>query len=975
MTTGENPALEPGRTFASKYRVERLIGKGGFGAVYEVRNELGWRQAIKVLHPEIGENPVYRKRFLREMHIARDLLHENAVAVRDAGESDGSLYYTMDYVDGRTVASEIKARGKIEPLRAIDWGLQVLSFLEFLNGKGFLHRDLKPANLMVEVDSNGEERLRVLDLGIARSLVDDTSIEGHTMLTGGMIVGTPVYMAPEHIAGDEVDERIDFYALGVILYECLSGRKPFGGTTVQRLYHAIHTETPPSLPELIPGFSPEIWKVIEKAIAKDRDERYESTASFRNALLACRPSDTDGDDWDPTIMNTVAAPVKKMAKSGGRGIGLLVLVILLVAGAGVGVWLNRESLGLTGGDPNNQTGGSGGGLAVALTVVSPKEGVPYGTAPEFVFTVENGVEPIEAAVTIDGADPVPLKLAKRGGQFVASSPLRVNDGQDLHPKVVLRITDANGKSDEVALIVHLDRAEPDFSVSLEEGQKILRSDQPFAVSITTKKIAARAHIGEKAFTPSSTKITSNIDVSTVGRFPITFMVEDAAKNMKPITKYIEVVTEIAPPKPLAPELTVLEPTNGSRLTVDEIIVEVEVRGQGKLIVNGEPAEIDRLTTSSRSGRARVKVPVAGSDNVERTITVEFRPADGQPAPAAVVRTVQVDNVQPKMFGLPLEKPFDDNTVELVVDATEILAAGTTFDKKAVTIKGKKAFGEVSIGATVSVHLVDQFGNTSTTEYTIKSRKPADFALPEGFEAVGDAADDQGRPKRIRRKGTSIELTLVPASGPDGFELEDFLVEEKRTRVVAKPFYIGVTEVTVAQLAASGIDFFVDKDDFLVDRNVCDVTHPVVNIHWSQASQFCKRLGMTLPTEAQWEWTCRVETQARFGRLTNYLWGDDYGDAKTDRAANVDGSDGRDRWRYTTSPAGSFDATKELGVHDLTGNVWEWCRDVSPSKANRGAHMIRGGSYLDGKKGTPILRRLDKNGKSRDIGFRVCLEVE
>src|SRR5262249_279665 len=149
--------------FDGKYKVQRLLGQGGFGAVYLVRNEeVDWLLALKLLHPDISGSELFRKRFVREMNLAHDLIHENSVPVRDAGVADGRLFYTMDFVEGRTMAEVIASEGRIEPARAVGWILALLKFLEFLHGKGYLHRDLKPANLMIEATEGGE-RVRVLD--------------------------------------------------------------------------------------------------------------------------------------------------------------------------------------------------------------------------------------------------------------------------------------------------------------------------------------------------------------------------------------------------------------------------------------------------------------------------------------------------------------------------------------------------------------------------------------------------------------------------------------------------------------------------------------------------------------------------------------------------------------------------------------------------------------------------------------------
>ncbi len=270
-----------GSTFADRYKVKRLLGKGGFGAVYLVTNEVGWSLALKLLHEEISSAKLYRERFLREMNVARELLHENAVPVRDAGLSDGHLYYTMDHVDGRTATSIVKELGGVPHVRAVEWGTQILSFLEFLHQKGYIHRDMKPDNIMIEPgDGDGTERVRVLDLGIAKS----AAVGQDSALTGGSLLGSPQFMSPEQTTGDEIDARSDLWSTASTLYVCLSGRVPFQATSVQKLFHSIRDDEPTPLPELIPGVPKRLWEVIQRGMAKSPEDRYPDAKSFRSDL-------------------------------------------------------------------------------------------------------------------------------------------------------------------------------------------------------------------------------------------------------------------------------------------------------------------------------------------------------------------------------------------------------------------------------------------------------------------------------------------------------------------------------------------------------------------------------------------------------------------------------------------------------------------------------------------------------------------
>jgi serine/threonine-protein kinase len=275
LSNTPSDSIEVGQTFAGKYTVTRKIGEGGFGSVYLVENEVGWKLALKVLHGEVGATEANRKRFLREMSLARELVHENSVPVRDAGVESGRLYYTMDFVAGEDMGAVIKREHPIAPERIVSWGVQVLRFLAYFHGRGYVHRDLKPANLML-MKQAGVEHVRVLDLGIAKAI----QAEDTTMLSQGLILGTPPYMSPEHLLGDAIDYRTDLYALGVILYEAACGARPFRAPTVRRLREQIITAEPPPIVAGRPDFPEGLEGAIFRALEKDPENRYSDAAAF-----------------------------------------------------------------------------------------------------------------------------------------------------------------------------------------------------------------------------------------------------------------------------------------------------------------------------------------------------------------------------------------------------------------------------------------------------------------------------------------------------------------------------------------------------------------------------------------------------------------------------------------------------------------------------------------------------------------------
>ncbi len=244
--TGEDAVrlLEPGDMFGD-YTVERLLGKGGMGAVYLVRSPGGMRYAIKVMFPEmVRKGSGYRKRFAREAEFAMKIRHKNLISVYDVGEDPetGLCYIIMDYVQGGSVADRLEKCGRFGITEAVSIAAQVALALEVAHGHGVVHRDIKPENIMFDADGTP----KLADLGVAK-FSDGT--HKTTMTTTGMIIGTPAYMAPEQMMDSHhIDARADIYALGVVLYEMLTGTRPNeGSTAVELLTKAIKGEALPDV--------------------------------------------------------------------------------------------------------------------------------------------------------------------------------------------------------------------------------------------------------------------------------------------------------------------------------------------------------------------------------------------------------------------------------------------------------------------------------------------------------------------------------------------------------------------------------------------------------------------------------------------------------------------------------------------------------------------------------------------------------
>jgi hypothetical protein len=251
-TAPPGPTSMIGQTLGGRYRISALLGSGGMGAVYRAEHTaLKKAVAIKVLNQEMASHREAALRFEREAMVSARIVHPNVVSATDSGRlADGSLYLVLEYVPGRSLRELIDAERQLGPARALAIGSQIAEALAAAHRAGIVHRDLKPSNVMLLVEENHDEVVKVLDFGLAR--VSGEATPGEALTRTGSVFGTPEYMSPEQARGEIVDHRADLYALGVILYELLSGRQPFTAPELVAVLIKHIQETPPPLPADIP---------------------------------------------------------------------------------------------------------------------------------------------------------------------------------------------------------------------------------------------------------------------------------------------------------------------------------------------------------------------------------------------------------------------------------------------------------------------------------------------------------------------------------------------------------------------------------------------------------------------------------------------------------------------------------------------------------------------------------------------------
>jgi serine/threonine-protein kinase len=268
-----------------RYTVEAELGSGGFGAVYRARHVvLGRPVALKVLHPSRASDVEVVQRFLREARAIAGLGSPNIVQVLDADvASDGRAFLAMELLEGEDLAHRL-GRGRMPKHEAMRIARDVLAALHVAHGQGVVHRDLKPGNVFLARQPSGETIAKVLDFGISKVRTESPADE---LTRTGTILGTPQYMAPEQFkSSKDVDARADLYSVGVLLYEALAGRLPYGGTTLHAIIAAKLTETPPPIGQAAPDVPQAVADVVMRALANEPEHRYQSAAEMDAAIAA-----------------------------------------------------------------------------------------------------------------------------------------------------------------------------------------------------------------------------------------------------------------------------------------------------------------------------------------------------------------------------------------------------------------------------------------------------------------------------------------------------------------------------------------------------------------------------------------------------------------------------------------------------------------------------------------------------------------
>ena len=265
-------------THVGKYQIVDLLGEGAMGVVYRALDPvLNRHVAVKVMGDALARDEQFRDRFMREARAAGSLQHPNVVTIYDCGEVNGHLYIAMEYLRGADLEFLLRSHAPMTIVAKLDIMIDVLHGLAYAHKRGIVHRDVKPANIRI----SDEGRALIMDFGIAHLASSDIT-------RTGLVLGTPNYMAPEQVSGGAITAQTDIFAVGVVLYELLAGKRPFEGSNLHSILFKIIGEEPEPLHQLVPDIRPDLVHVVDKALAKEAANRYSDAAEFGNALARIR---------------------------------------------------------------------------------------------------------------------------------------------------------------------------------------------------------------------------------------------------------------------------------------------------------------------------------------------------------------------------------------------------------------------------------------------------------------------------------------------------------------------------------------------------------------------------------------------------------------------------------------------------------------------------------------------------------------
>ncbi|HEY5950293.1 MAG TPA: serine/threonine-protein kinase [Kofleriaceae bacterium] len=436
-----------GTTLSGRYLVTRKIGQGGMGAVYEATHTLiGKRVAVKVLLEKYAQREAIVRRLKQEAQLASSIGNEHIIDITDFGNTeDGRTFVVMEFLDGESLAECLSREPKLPENRILRISHQAASALAAAHAKGVVHRDIKPENIFL-LKRKELDFVKVVDFGISKSLRASADDEEAVRLTQtGMVLGTPLYMSPEQARGDDdLDHRVDIYALGVIMYEAATGRVPFGGNNYLSVISQVLNEDPKPVREVRPELSEEFEAIVNRAMAKNREDRYANATDMLYDLSALLDDPTHSTERAKITGPRRLLPRPKVPRTAwavagiGLAVGAAAIVVTLLMGSKAKKSAQQQPGGVVVGDAGLVVVGTGDAAVevpavatIKLRIVSDPPGAEVyreseliGNAPTEIAFVKNNKE-VTVTAQLPGYDDAKIVI----------NPLERVDGQELRLKL------------------------------------------------------------------------------------------------------------------------------------------------------------------------------------------------------------------------------------------------------------------------------------------------------------------------------------------------------------------------------------------------------------------------------------------------------------------------------------------------------------------------------------------------------------
>jgi serine/threonine protein kinase len=308
--------IDIGHTIGN-YKITAKLGEGGMGVVYLAEHPvIGKKVAMKAIHPELSKNSDVVSRFVTEAKAVNQIGHEHIVDIADFGNTpEGEFYFVMEYLQGESLSDRLRRETRIPDARALSIGAQIADALNASHAQGIIHRDLKPENIFLCNRGASRDFVKVLDFGLAKLTQGELKVTHKTRT--GSVMGTPYYMSPEQCEGKiEIDHRADVYSLGVLIFEMLTGKVPFGGEGYGEIIVKHVTMPPPSVRSVVPELPEYLDFILYRVLAKDRDQRFQTMIELREALLDPEGYSTSGPEIGiPEDLSGIARAATPMARS------------------------------------------------------------------------------------------------------------------------------------------------------------------------------------------------------------------------------------------------------------------------------------------------------------------------------------------------------------------------------------------------------------------------------------------------------------------------------------------------------------------------------------------------------------------------------------------------------------------------------------------------------------------------------------